>query len=369
MGAVIVIVLLIIAIALFFAVRQNHINDKTLERMAKIVGIIAGLGGIFVFIIPEAIPPETPITTTIQPTEAPIEPTEAPTTATPAPPEPTPTLGIGSTMTGQDGMTLLYVPAGEFLRGSKEDDPAADDDEHPQRSIYLDAFWIDETEVTNAMFARFVQETGHQTDAEKEGWGWAFTGGNWGRTDGAEWRHPQGPDSTIKGLEQHPVVQVSWNDAKAYCEWAGRDLPTEAQWEKAARGADGRTYPWGNEDVAGHLVNLCDKNCPFSGNRIDSIDDGYEFTAPVGSYPEGASPYGALDMVGNVWEWIADWYDAEYYNDSPERNPQGPDTRDLRVLRGGSWYYVARRVRAGSRGWDVPADRSVGDGLRCAASP
>ncbi len=271
-------------------------------------------------------------------------------------------------MTGQDGMSLLYVPEGEFLRGSKDNDPDAPDNEKPQRSIYLDAFWIDKTEVTNEMFARFVDETGHQTKAEKAGWAYAFTGEGWEVTDGAEWRHPQGPTSSIEGLEKHPVVQVSWNDAKAYCEWSGRRLPTEAEWEKAARGTDGRTYPWGNEDVAGNLVNLCNNKCPRS-SRIDSIDDGYQFTAPVGSYPDGASPYGALDMAGNVWEWTADWYDETYYNDAPKQNPQGPDTGEPKVLRGGSWYDGMQKLRVTVRDSYDPTNRVDDYGFRCAVSP
>jgi len=163
-------------------------------------------------------------------------------------------------------------------------------------------------------------------------------------------------------------VQVSWNDAKAYCEWAGRRLPTEAEWEKAARGTDGQKYPWGNEDVAGNRVNFCDKNCSWSW-ADNSIDDGYELTAPVGNYPDGASPYGALDMAGNVWEWTADWYGADYYKDAPERNPQGPDTRGSRVLRGGSWSNEARWVRAWYRGRNDPGFRYVNFGVRCARSP
>ncbi|MGB0386446.1 MAG: formylglycine-generating enzyme family protein [Ardenticatenaceae bacterium] len=315
---------------------------------------------------PEPNPTEVPPTATSVPPTATLPPT-----ATAVPPTATPTLGIGSTMEGQDGMTLLYVPQGEFLRGSKENDPDAHEDgrEHPQRTIYLDAFWIDQTEVTNEMFARFVDETGHQTDAEKEGTGWAFTGTSWEWIDGADWQHPRGPDSSVEGLEQHPVVQLSWNDAKAYCEWAGRRLPTEAEWEKAARGTDGRSYPWGNEDVTGNRVNLCDKNCPRS-SRIDSIDDSYESTAPVGTYPDGASFYGALDMAGNVWELTADWYDVDYYKYSPERNPKGPDSGQYRAVRGGSWIdSVARRVRAPARDRGDPASRSVNHGVRCARSP
>ena len=271
------------------------------------------------------------------------------------------TLDIGSTIVGQDGMTLLYVPEGEFVRGSEEGDSDAYDNEHPQRPIYLDAFWIDQTEVTNEMFATFLNEQGNQEEG----------GATWLEIDSRAVliEESGGTFRPKEGFANHPVIEVTWYGAKAYCEWAGRRLPTEAEWEKAARGTDGRKYPWGNEPVAGNLVNLCDKNCTVPPIN-ESVDDGYEFTAPVGSYPLGASPYGAWDMAGNVWEWVADWYDAKYYKDAPEGNPQGPTTGEYRAVRGGSWYtYVARAVRAGLRAGDAPAVRDVNVGLRCARSP
>ena len=161
---------------------------------------------------------------------------------------PTNALGIGSSQVSPvDGMILVYVPAGEFLMGSADSDPEASSDEKPQHKVTLDAFWIDRTEVTNAMFAQFVAASGHKTDAEKVGTGWAFdpTSTSWKVTIDAEWQHPRGPGSDVAGLDKHPVVQVSWNDAAAYCGWTGRRLPTEAEWEKAARGTDGRKYPVG----------------------------------------------------------------------------------------------------------------------------
>ncbi len=349
-----------------------------LGSVIMIIILIAVFARPLIFDTPDSAEPAIVIASTEAPakqTKSPAKPTEGlasltevPANPTDVPPASMSTLGIGSTMQGQDGMTLLYVPEGEFLRGSKDNDPDGLDNEKPQRSIFLDAFWIDQTEVTNEMFARFVDDTGHQTKAEEAGWGYAFTEETWEVTDGAEWRHPQGPNSSIEGLEQHPVVQVSWNDAKTYCEWTGRRLPTEAEWEKAARGTDSRSYSWGNEEPASNLVNFCDKNCSNPNSKIDSLDDGYEFTAPVGTYPDGASPYGALDMTGNVWEWNADWYAESYYKDAPEQNPQGPDTGEQRVLRGGSWYDGMQKLRVIARDSYHPTNRASDYGFRCAVS-
>ena len=300
---------------------------------------------------------------------APSAPSNTPSsqlTSTRTPPPantPATALRAGSTrVSPTDGMVQVYVPAGEFRMGSE----AGYDDEKPVHTVYLDAYWIDQTEVTNAQFTQFVAATGYKTTAEQEGWGWAYnaTAAEWQQVSGAYWQRPQGPGSSLNGLANHPVVQVSWLDAAAYCTWAGRRLPTEAEWEKAARGTDARAYPWGNQ-FDGSRLNFCDRNCPFDW-RDSGVDDGYEFTAPVGSYPTGASPYGALDMAGNVWEWVADWYDSSYYQNSPARNPQGPATGEYRALRGGSWLYFDDFVRAANRYYYPPADRSSDFGFRCA---
>ncbi len=300
--------------------------------------------------------------------------------ATPKPSTPTPRLGTGSTMVSdKDGMTLVYVPAGNFLMGGTDTDKYATSYEKPQLSVYLDAFWIDRTDVTNAMFALFVQATGYKTDAEKVGAANAFipSEGSWSVVEGANWQHPRGLSSDINGLDNHPVVQMSWNDAHTYCLWAGRQLPTEAQWEKAARGTDGRTYPWGNGPVAGNLLNFADKNLSVS-EADKTIDDGYQFTSPVGHYPDGASPYGALDMAGNVLQWVADWFSETYYASSPSRNPTGPlePIRPLgptggpyRGMRGGSWYYPAWTARSAFRGAGALSEVSDDFGFRCARSP
>ena len=279
--------------------------------------------------------------------------------------------GSMGNLSAKDGMEMVFVPAGEFLMGSMENDSVAYNDEIPQRTVYLDEFWIDKTEVSNAMFGRFVEETGYQTDAEKEGAGFTYNRAeeNWISTEGANWQHPFGPDSNLEGLEDHPVVQMTWYDAQAYCEWAGRRLPTEAEWEKAARGTDGRKHPWGNESVEKHLVNFSDYNFPAKWSH-ESMDDGYYLTAPVDSYPEGASPFGALNMVGNAWEWVADWYDENYYKEEPpDRNPSGPEEGYARSLRGGSYSNGMRWIRTTYRGGRDPSTADMGFGFRCAKSP
>ncbi len=302
--------------------------------------------------------PETtdlPPAVTIAPTPTPERPTPTPEppTETPEPPTKTPALAaITVTTSPKDGMEMVHVPAGEFLMGSAADANEAQANEKPQHAVTLDAFWIDRMEVTNSQFARFVAETKYVTDAEKAGTGEVFDGTRvWVVTKGADWRQPWGPGSSNEG--DHPVVQVSWNDAKAYCEWAGRRLPTEAEWEMAARGTDGRTYPWGNATPDATLAN-------FGMNVKD--------TTAVGSYPAGVSPYGALDMAGNVWEWVGDWYAFTYDSSSPAANPVGPETGEYRVLRGGSWdnpsWYVRSAFRLGVR-----PDVSYGHyGIRCARS-
>jgi formylglycine-generating enzyme required for sulfatase activity len=247
------------------------------------------------------------------------------------------------------------VPAGGFLMGSTDADGQAEDDEKPQHTVYLDAFWIDRTEVTNAQYRKCVEAGTCEAPVPCPVWGGEATF----------------DDQTTKA--NHPVVCVRWYDAAKYCQWAGVRLPTEAEWEKAARGTDGRVYPWGNS-FDGSRLDFCDSNCQREQARtVTNASDGYSRTAPVGSYPAGASPYGLLDMAGNVWEWVNDWYDSGYYGRSPARNPPGPDTGQRRVIRGGSWNdgdWRPQQLRAAYRGgtWWAGAIGSDHLGFRCACS-
>lgn len=224
---------------------------------------------------------------------------------------------------------MVRVPAGRFLMGSN----AGAEDEKPPHTVLLDEFLIGKTEVTNAQYQRFVQAQGHRVPAT--------------------WIGSQSP----AGLDNYPVADVSWNDAQAYVRWladaTGKPyrLPTEAEWEKACGGTDDRTWPWGNRDPDAGKLNACDVNCPEAdSNRKNlAVNDGYARAAPVGAYPQGSSPYGALDMAGNVWEWVADWYDAGYYANSPSANPPGPASSEGKVLRGGAWSRHQRNARCANR--------------------
>ena len=234
-----------------------------------------------------------------------------------------------------DGMVMAYVPAGEFLMGSASSDSLADKDEIPQHTVYLDAFWIDRTEVSNKQYSKCVLAQ---------------------RCEASEYID----DPNFSGDNQ-PVVGIDWDNAQAYCRWAGRQLPTEAQWEKAARGTDGRIYPWGNQTAT------CDYAVLNDGSRNGC---GTGATWPVGSKPKGASPYGVLDVAGNALEWVTDWYAVSYYASSPLKNPLGPAFGQYRVLRGGSFSYDARLARSTSRNWYRP-DSNFWDrgGIRCILRP
>jgi formylglycine-generating enzyme required for sulfatase activity len=245
---------------------------------------------------------------------------------------PTPVKPVATQVSPVDGMVQVYIPSGQFLMGTLETEPGAGTEEKPQHQVYLSVYWIDQTEVTNAMYLRCVREGVCRPPKESRS-----------NTRPAYFDEP--------GFANYPVIYVSWEDADAYCRWAGRRLPSEAEWEKAARGGDGRTYPWG-EDPPG----------PAMANYNNQVGD----TRAVGSYPAGAGPYGALDMAGNVAEWVADWYDPDYYPVSDASNPTGPELGEFRVLRGGSWFNMARAMRAAFRLSNYPDLQSNTLGFRCA---
>ena len=232
-----------------------------------------------------------------------------------------------------DPVPMVVIPAGEFKRGNIEGVGRAD--EWPQRAIYLDAFAIDQVEVTNERYLAFLQATGHRHPLNPYG---------------------SGPLLSAKGIENLPVVQVSWYDATAYCRWAHKRLPTEAEWEKAARGADGRRFPWGNEPPTSQHAN-------FDREWAEA-----KTLAPVGSLPGGDSPYGVKDMAGNTREWVQDWYDPNYYAVSSDRNPQGPEKGVVRSIRGGSWHSPLADIGTAARGRGGFALQTHGTGFRCARS-
>jgi len=233
-----------------------------------------------------------------------------------------------------DPVPMATIPAGEFLMGNPEGIGRAD--EWPQRSVYLDAFVIDQVEVTNERYMAFVMATGHRNPPNPYG---------------------TGPLVSIKGIEQLPVVQTTWYDATAYCTWAKKRLPTEAEWEKAARGMDGRRFPWGNEPATLKRAN-------FDRDWQDE-----KTLYPVGSLPGGDSPYGVKDMAGNAREWVSDWYAPDYYRRAPDRNPPGPEKKGVvRSIRGGSWHSPVTDITTSARGRGGFALQTHGTGFRCARS-
>jgi formylglycine-generating enzyme required for sulfatase activity len=296
--------------------------------------------------VTSTVPPMVSPTPTVAVTSTPSGTGSVTPTPSPSPTRPTVTPTPGS------AVALAQIPAGDFIQGStpeqvqlaydtcaKEDQQCSAkgmEDELPQHTVYLDAFSIDVYEVTNAEYARCVEAGVCQ---------------------------PPTPTSSNKrsayygdaAFADYPVIYVRWQDADAYCRWAGKRLPTEAEWEKAARGTDGRQWPWGSTFAADRV------NYRPGGTAADSGD-----TVRVGSYPAGASPYGAMDMVGNVWEWVADWYAPSYEGLAAGPNPQGPASGEQRVIRGGSWNSNIGSARAASRAGAPPDQRYFDIGFRCA---
>jgi formylglycine-generating enzyme required for sulfatase activity len=225
---------------------------------------------------------------------------------------------------------MVVIPAGPFIRGTDH----GGFDEQPQRTLVLDAFALDRYEVTNFQYQQFVKVTGH-------------------RKSGPPARYAKNM-SKMQGVNQ-PVVYVSWEDADSYCHWKGKRLPTEAEWEKAMRGSDGRLWPWGNVEQP-------------NGANWARVQDGHDVSASVGAFQTDKSPYGVMDGAGNVMEWVADWYAERYFEEAPERNPPSPDHGVFRVLRGGGYATTGADIRITSRSKMVPDFRDEAIGFRCASS-
>jgi formylglycine-generating enzyme len=270
---------------------------------------------------------------------------------------------------------MIQLPGGSFLMGTRDEEGFRADGEGPIRPIELSPFQIEAMTVTNAQFAGFVKATGYVTDAERYGFSFVFEGflseDNkcvsqavdaapwWRAVADAFWKQPEGPGSSITSRRNHPVVHVSWNDAEAYCAWSGTRLPTEAEWEYAARGGlEQRAYPWGDELTPGgrHMCNIWQGHFP----AVNTGEDGHLGTAPVKSYrPNG---YGLYNVVGNVWEWCADWFSVDFHRTGPRRDPTGPPEGIARVMRGGSHMChesYCNRYRVAARSSNTP-DSSAG---------
>lgn len=230
-----------------------------------------------------------------------------------------------------DPVDMVVIPAGPFIRGSREGEGRGD--EYPRRKIFLKAFAIDKYEVSNERYLKYIRESKGKPPFNVYG---------------------DGPLDQVENIANLPVVQVTWHDAVDYCFWAGKRLPTEAEWEKAARGTDGRIYPWGNEPDYGKFANY-DREWEDKATLLE-----------VTSLPEGSSPYGIYHLAGNVREWVQDWYEADYYINAPDRNPLGPESGILKVIRGGSWHSFLSDLRTASRGKGGFALKTHGVGFRCA---
>ncbi len=281
---------------------------------------------------------------------------------------------------------MALIKAGNFLMGTDHGRGYPADGEGPVREVSVDSFYMSPETVTNARFAQFVDETGYETEAEKFGWSFVFhlfvspetrrevkkaVGGAswWWQVKGADWRHPDGPDSSMDDRLDHPVVHVSWNDAVAYCDWAGARLPTEAEWEYAARGGlEQKLYPWGND-----LTPNDQFRCNIWQGRFPDLNtamDGYVGTAPAGSFePNGLGLY---NVAGNVWEWCSDWFSRDFHLDGPRDNPHGPPAGQAKVVRGGSYLChssYCNRYRVAARTANTP-DSSTGNmGFRVVGLP
>ena len=260
---------------------------------------------------------------------------------------------------------MVLIEGGEFMMGT---DDRRYPYEGPAHRVSLDSFYLDKYEVTNGQYAAFADATGFVTESERLGWSGVFDprSNGWTKGDGADWRHPHGPGSSYTDMLDFPVVHLSWEDAAAYCEWRGARLPTEAEFEYAARGGlAGAIYAWGDELTPGgvHQANLWQGHFPDQDRTLD----GFGSHGPVGAFPPNG--YGVYDMTGNVWEWVADWYAPDYFAQSPTHNPQGPRNGTQKVQRGGSWLCsenYCQGYRVAARMMTDPDSGLNNLGFRCA---
>lgn len=246
--------------------------------------------------------------------------------------------GLEKEVKGKDGAPMVLIPEGSFPMGVPHGDRDGGRDEYPRHDVFVNNFYIDKFELTNGRYLEFVKAANHRVPQNPKN----ATRNLW-----------QG-DTITESLTDRPVVNVDWADANAYCQWAGKRLPTEAEWEKAAKGTADRRFPWGN-------VEPTNKHLNFNQQWI-----GEKTLMPVGSYELGKSPFGVYDMAGNVWEWVNDWYDAKYYEKSPAKNPTGPESGTKRVLRGSGWQNETPTVRIFTRVDSDPTIRNESTGFRCA---
>jgi len=277
---------------------------------------------------------------------------------------------------------MVQLDGGAFLMGTESEQAFPQDGEGPVRKVVLDGFYIDRYAVTNERFAEFVRATGYKTESERLNWSFVFQGhiaenqrelvaarvpgvSWWCKVNGAAWNHPEGPDSDISSRAHYPVTHVSWNDAHAYAEWAGKRLPTEAEWEYAARGGlEQKVFPWGDELVpAGqHRCNVWQGEFPL----VDLAEDGYAGTAPADTFPPNG--YGLYNITGNTWEWCSDWFSPGYHVSAGRTNPVGPLRGQTKVMKGGSYLChqsYCNRYRVAARSSNEPDSATTNIGFRC----
>ena len=278
---------------------------------------------------------------------------------------------------------MIRLDGGPFLMGTDSKEAFPEDGEGPVREINVDPFYIDRYPVTNELFAEFVRATDYRTEAERFGWSFVFRGDLspeaisllvedtvlsapwWCKVSGADWRHPEGPDSGIAARPHHPVVHVSWNDATAFANWAGKRLPSEAEWEYAARGGlEQKLYPWGDELTphGRHLCNIWQGVFP----TVNTAEDGFSSTAPVDAFPPNG--FDLYSVTGNAWEWCADWFDTLFHTVNTRHNPVGPPHGGSKVIKGGSYlchHSYCNRYRVAARTSNTPDSATTNMSFRC----